>query len=147
MPNIAEMLTKGGEVKSIGLIADYIPNYQVTTVFTSSQNAAEKKDIVKRFLKAFSHGVADYNAALVDKTADADETKAVTQIIAKYAYPDRDYATAAAAIQAGAMRLSPDAALNLESVKDQLEWFQSENLVPDAASLDTLVDKSFVEAK
>ncbi|MEX6505326.1 ABC transporter substrate-binding protein [Jiella sp. M17.18] len=147
VPNIAEMLTKGGEVKSIGQVADYIPNYQVTTVFTSSGNAADKKDIVKRFLKAFSHGVADYNAALVDKTASAAETKAVTQIIAKYAYPNRDYATAAAAIQGGAMRLSPDAALNLSSVKDQLDWFKSEKLVPASASLDTLVDKSFVETK
>lgn len=145
VPNIAETLMASGDVKSIGRVADFIPNYQVTTVFTSQTNASEHKDVVKSFLKAYSRGVADYNAALVDKSADEAEKSAVTQIIAKYAYPNSNAATASSAIQDGAMRLSPEAALNLASVEDQLDWFKTEKLVPASSSIEDLVDTSFVQ--
>ena len=43
------------------------------------------------------------------------------------------------------MRLNEGAALNVASVKDQLEWFQSEGLVDAGITLDTLIDTSYVE--
>ncbi len=73
-PNIADMLTTDGQIVEIGKIADYIPNYQVTTVFTSTGNVAKRRDLVKRYLAAYAQGVADYNAALVDKIDGARTT-------------------------------------------------------------------------
>ena len=69
VPHIAKPLDKGGAVHIIGNVADYIPDYQVTVVFTSADNAANKRDTTQAFLRAFSKGAADFNAALVDKTA------------------------------------------------------------------------------
>ena len=43
------------------------------------------------------------------------------------------------------MRMNENASLNLASIEDQLEWFKSENLVPQNASIENLVDTSFVE--
>ncbi len=145
VPNIAQSLTQGGEVMEIGAIADYIPNYQVTTVFTSTKNAAENKDQVKRFLAAFSRGAADFNAALVDKTAGEAEAEAVVQLIHKYVNADQPYEKVAPSIKSGAMRISNNASLNLESVRDQLAWFQSEGMVAESVTIEMLVDPSFVE--
>lgn len=145
VPNIAAGLTKGGDVVEIGRVADYVENYQVTTVFTSTRNAAERGDLVRRFLKGFSRGIDDYNAAFVDKTMSADETEAIVAIVHRYVYNDQPIDKAAPRIKAGAMRITPQARLNMASVKDQLEWFKSEKLVPAEVTIETLVDPRYVE--
>lgn len=144
VPHIAKALTGGGAVKSIGDVADYIPNYQVTTVFTSADNASGERAQTEAFIKAFSAGAADFNAALVDKTQGdgADMVK----LIHKYVYADRPYEKAAKSIRAGSMRISPDAGLNLASIEDQLNWFKAEGLVDASITLDTVVDASYVQA-
>jgi NitT/TauT family transport system substrate-binding protein len=145
VPHIAKALAKGGAVKIIGWVNDYAPNYQVTTVFTSAQNATGKKDLVKRFLKAFSMGAADFNAALVDKKAGSDAAEKMVKLIHKYVYTSRPYAKAAPSIRNGAMRINANARLDLTSVASQLAWFKAEGLVKGAITIDKLVDKSFVE--
>lgn len=145
VPHIAKGLARAPEVEVIGKIADYIPGYQVTTVFTSTRNASERPDLVKRFLAAFSRGADDFNAALVDKTLSAEEQEAMVRLIHKYVYADRPFEKAEGSIRNGAMRINKGARLNLASVKDQLDWFKSEKLVPEAVSMETLVDTSFVE--
>lgn len=144
VPNIAEGLTAGEEVVEIGEISDFIENYQVTTVFTSTENVTENPELVSRFLAGLSKGIDDYNAALVDKTMDEAETAEIVGMIHEHIYADMPLDEADPRIRAGAMRINEGAALNVESVEDQLEWFKSENLVPEEATMETLVDTSFV---
>jgi len=143
VPHIAKPLDNAGAVHIIGNVADYIPNYQVTVVFTSADNAANKRDTSQAFLRAFSKGAADFNAALVDKTAGDKAAEDMVKLIHKYVYTDRPYEKAAPSIRNGAMRISPDAALNMDSVQDQLNWFKSEKLIKDSITVDTLVDTSY----
>ncbi|MGQ2903175.1 MAG: ABC transporter substrate-binding protein [Neoaquamicrobium sediminum] len=145
VPNIAAGLTKSGEVFEIGKVSDYIDGYQVTTIFTSADNVANNRELVEKYLAALSKGVADYNAAFVDKTMSDEDSTEVVGMIHKYVYSDRPIDAADPAIRAGAMRINEDAKLNVSSIEDQLEWFKSENLVPAEASMDKLVDTSFVE--
>jgi len=145
VPHIAKPLDKGGAVHIIGNVADYIPNYQVTVVFTSADNAANKRDTTQAFLRAFSKGAADFNAALVDKTAGDVAAQDMVKLIHKYVYADRPFEKAAKSIRNGAMRISPNAALNLASVQDQLDWFKSEKLIKDTITMDTLVDSSYTQ--
>ena len=145
VPHIAGALDGSGGAKIIGEVADYLPDYQVTTVFTSAANAADRRDLVERFLRGYSKGVADYNAALVDRSEGDAAAEDMTRLIHLYVYNDQPYEKAAGSIQSGAMRLQPNAKMNLASVRHQLEWFQSEGLVSDAITLDMLVDQSFVE--
>ncbi|MEZ5740147.1 MAG: ABC transporter substrate-binding protein [Burkholderiaceae bacterium] len=56
VPNIAAGLTTDGSVVDIGKVADYVDNYQVTTVFTSAAIADKKPELVKRFMLAYSKG-------------------------------------------------------------------------------------------
>ena len=145
VPNIAETLAQSGAVKIIGEVADYIPNYQVTTVFTSTAFAEQQEDQTKAFLQALARGTADYNAALVDRTTEQGETDAIVSLVAGYVYPDQPIETASASILAGAMRIKADMALNTSSVVDQIEWFKTQGLVKDSITYETLVDERYVE--
>jgi NitT/TauT family transport system substrate-binding protein len=145
VPNIANGLVKSGDVFEIGTIADYVDGYQVTTVFTSTEIAENNGELAENFLAAFSKGAADYNAAFVDKTMSEDDSAEIVAMIHEWVYTDRPLADADPAIRAGAMRINENAKLNVASIEDQLEWFKSENLVPQDASIENLVDTSFVE--
>ncbi len=145
VPHIAKPLAKSGAVHIIGDVADYLPNYQVTTVFTSSKNAANEKELTKNFLAAFAKGVADYNAAMVDKSKGDAAQSEMVDLIHKYVYTSRPREKAAPSIINGSMRLNAGAAMNVASIKDQLDWFKSEGLVDANTKLENLVDTSFVK--
>ncbi|MDF3412927.1 ABC transporter substrate-binding protein [Sulfitobacter sp. M57] len=145
VPHIAKPLAGSGAVHIIGNVSDYLPNYQVTTVFTSTKNATGERDQTVAFLNGFSKGVADYNATMIDKADGEDGVNAMVDLIHKYVYTDRPREKAAPSIINGTMRLNEGAKLNIASVQDQLSWFQSEGLVDADITLDTLVDSSFVD--
>lgn len=146
VPHIAKPLAGSGAVHIIGDIADYIPDYQVTTVFTSAENAANERAKTEAFLSAFSKGAADFNAALVDKNAGESAADEMVKLIHKYVYTDRPFEKAAPSIINGAMRINANAAMNAQSIQNQLDWFKSEKLVKDSITIDTLVDSSYVES-
>ena len=144
VPHIAKPLAASGAVHIIGNVSDYLPDYQVTTVFTSAKNAANESELTKSFLSGFSAGVADYNDVMVDRKQDDAAVNEMVDLIHKYVYADRPREKAAPSIINGSMRLAREASLNVASVRDQLEWFQSEGLVNSAITLDTLLDTSYV---
>ena len=145
VPHIAKGLAGAGKVKIIGNVADYIPNYQVTTVFTSAKNAAEERGRTEAFLRAFSRGADDFNAALVDKTAGDVAAMEMVNLVHKYVYADKPIEKAEKSIRNGAMRINAGAALNKASVMDQLNWFKAEGMVKDSVNYQTLVDDSYVK--
>ncbi|MFV0513425.1 MAG: ABC transporter substrate-binding protein [Jhaorihella sp.] len=145
VPHIAKPLAGSGAVHIIGNVADYLPGYQVTTVFTSEANATGQRARTEAFLRAFSRGADDFNAALVDRTAGEAASEDMVRLIHKYVYADRPYEKAAPSIINGAMRINANAALNRGSVLDQFDWFKSEGLIKDSITFDTLVDSSYVK--
>lgn len=145
VPHIAKPLAGSGAVHMIGSVSDYLPNYQVTTVFTSAKNASDERDMTAAFLKGFSQGVKDYNATMIDKASGDAGVQEMVDLIHKYVYTDRPREKAAPSIINGTMRLNEGAALNLASLQDQLSWYQSEGLVGDNITLETVVDSSYVE--
>jgi NitT/TauT family transport system substrate-binding protein len=145
VPHIAKPLAGSGAVHIIGNISDYLPHYQVTTVFTSAKNAADERGQTGDFLAGFGKGVSAYNRAMIDR-ADGDAgVDAMVDLIHKYVYTDRPREKAASSIINGTMRLNEGAKLNVASIQDQLSWFQSEGLVKGDITLDTLVDTSYVD--
>ncbi|UWR30598.1 ABC transporter substrate-binding protein [Sulfitobacter sp. W002] len=145
VPHIAKPLAGSGAVHIIGDVATYLPDYQVTTVFTSTKNASDEQEMTKNFLAGYSKGVADYNAAMIAKDSGDAGVDEMVDLIHKYVYTDRPRDKAAPSIINGTMRLNEGAKLNVASVRDQLEWFQSEGLVDSDITLETLIDTSYVE--
>jgi len=145
VPHIAKPLAGSGAVHIIGNVSDYLPNYQVTTVFTSAKNAADERGQTGDFVKAFSMGASDYNSTMIDKSGGEDGVNEMVDLIHKYVYTDRPREKAAPSIINGTMRINEGARLNTASVQDQLSWFQSEGLIDGDITLDTFVDTSYVE--
>lgn len=145
VPNLGKPLAASDEIVGIGWISDYIPDYQVTTVFTATDIANEREELVGRFLDAYSRGVSDHNDALVDKITDAEEEEAVLRIIAQYISADQPFERASKSIRNGAMRINENAKMNVTNLRDQLDWFQREGLVSDDISFETVFDTSHVE--
>lgn len=145
VPHIAKPLAGSGAVHIIGDVSDYLPRYQVTTVFTSADNAANERDQTASFVTGFSKGVSDYNAAMIDRAGGEDGVNEMVDLIHKYVYTDRPREKAAPSIINGTMRLNEGASLNVASIRDQLEWFQSEGLVDDDITLETVLDTSYVD--
>lgn len=146
VPHIGKPLAASGAAKQIGWVADYLPDYQVTTVFTSAETAAKDRAQAEAFIAAFAKGAADFNAALIDRTAGDEAAEEMTKLIHKYVYADEDYEAAKPKIVNGAMRMNEGAALNMASIGDQLDWFKAEGLVPASVTMETLVDGSFAPA-
>lgn len=145
VPHIAKPLAGTGTVHIIGNVSDYLPGYQVTTVFTSAKNAGGERQMTADFLKGFGKGVADYNSTMIDGADGDTGVDAMVDLIHKYVYVDRPREKAAPSIIDGTMRINEGSRLNLASIRDQLEWFQSEGLVDADITLETLVDASYVE--
>ncbi|MGB3553112.1 MAG: ABC transporter substrate-binding protein [Jannaschia sp.] len=145
VPHIASGLASGPEVHEIGKVADYLPDYQVTTLFGSTGNVADRA-LTEAYLGAMQAGAADYNATMIDRAGGDAGVAEMVALLAPYVYPDRTIEEATGAIVAGTMRINEGAALNVASVRDQLEWFQSEGLVDAGITFEQLVDTSYVEA-
>jgi NitT/TauT family transport system substrate-binding protein len=145
VPHIAKPLAASGEVHIIGNVSDYLPDYQVTTVFTSARNASDEQQMTRDYLAAYSRGVADYNAAMIARAGGDEGEAAMVELLHKYVYTDRPLDKAAPSIINGTMRLNEGAKMNVASIRDQLEWFQAEDLVSEDIPLDALIDPSYVE--
>lgn len=144
-PSVAKKMIREGAAKQIGLVSDYAPNYQVTTAFTSTKNAKDERAMTESFVAAYSKAIADYNAAFVDKTADAAEIDALAQIVHKYVESDSPAETAKQNLIDGAMRINQGLALSLDSCVEQLEWFKAEGMVKDAITNEQLFDTTYVK--
>ena len=145
VPHIAKPLAGSGAVHIIGDVAEYLPTYQVTTVFTSAENAADNRGFTESFLNGFTMGVGDYNATMVDKENGDEAVQGMVDLIHKYVYTDRPREKAAPSIINGSMRISKGAAVHLPSIEDQMRWMQSEGLVDESITLETFLDTSYVE--
>lgn len=145
VPHIAKPLAGSGAVHVIGAVQDYLPGYQTTTVFTSTENAKNQRDKTQAFLNGFSKGVTDYNAAMIDKAGGEAGVDEMVQLIHQYVYNDRPIEKAKGPIVQGTMRINENAKLNLASVQDQLDWFKDGGFVNAEVTIDDLVDTSYVE--
>ena len=144
VPNIASGLVASGAVHEIGKVADYLPGYQVTTMFGSTANVADR-ELTESFLSAMSAAISDYNATMIDRKDGDDAAAEMAAMLAPYVYPDDTVEKASASILSGTMRINEGGALNVASVRDQLDWFTSEGLIDGAIDFDEIVDTSYVE--
>lgn len=144
-PSIATRLITDNAAQKIGTIAEVAPNYQVTTAFTSTGNASGEPDMVRAFVAAYSRAIADYNAAFIDRTADAAEVDALAAIVHKYVETDSPAEVAKTNLINGAQRINEGLALAQDSIVEQLEWYKSEGMVDASVTREQLIDASFVK--
>jgi len=144
VPHVAIPLDKAKAAKIIGWMSD-LGDYQVTTIFTSTRNAEERQVLVKRFMRAYKKGIADYRAVMLNQKKDPAATEAMVKLIHKYVYTDRPYEKAAPGIKAGAVYMNEGAALDVGDVKRQLEWFKAQGLVKTKMGYQDLIATGYAD--
>jgi NitT/TauT family transport system substrate-binding protein len=121
---------------------DFYPNDQISMIFYGEKFARERPEIAKRFMKAYVRGARDYNDALENgqwkKDAKADEVIAILSKnlgmkpeLLREIYPHA---------------CDPDGKLDLDSMRKDLAFFQSQGLVTDKnQKIESIIDMSFVD--
>jgi NitT/TauT family transport system substrate-binding protein len=145
VPHIAKPLAKAGAVKHIGWLNEFTDDYQISVMAASAKTIDSNPDVVKRFIKAYSKGIAEFNRVMLNQEQYPAEVEELVKIIHKYVYTDRPYEKAAPGIKAGSMFLNEGVKLNVSDLDRQLKWMQSEGLVGGDIKIDQVVDKSFTE--
>ena len=146
VPHIAKGLNKAGAAKIIGWVSEYAP-YQVGGLFTSSKNVEQRRAVVEKFVRAYQRAATDYNTTMNALTSDGKrvfgpEADDVVTLINKYVYKGKP---SAAKIKSGAVYIDPKGRLDVGSVYQQIEWYQSRGLVDKTVSAEKIIDLSFID--
>lgn len=141
--HIATRLEASGDAKIIGWVHEQTP-YQLGGLFTSARNVEERRDVVERFVRAYSRAAADYADAFMQQDTNGArvfgaEADALIPIIEKYTKAKPE------AIKAGAPYIDPQARLKVQSIYDQIDWFKEQGLVAKSVDASDFVDLTFVE--
>tara|TARA_R110000787_G_scaffold16622_75_gene52120 strand:- start:53083 stop:54114 length:1032 start_codon:yes stop_codon:yes gene_type:complete len=145
VPHIAKPLVSSGSAKLLGWLNEYTDDYQISVMAASAKTISERPDVVKRFIKAYARGIEEFNSVMLDQK-DAAKVEELVKIIHKYVYADRPYDKAAPPIKAGSMYLNEGVKLNVTDLTRQLEWMQSEKLIPGTITIDQVINKNFTES-
>lgn len=143
-PGIAKKILAQKQAKEIGLISDFIEDYQVTTLFTSKTNISNRNR-TEAFIRAYTKAIGDYNAAFIEKTSDNSEIDSLAAILHKYIDRDLPADEAKSNLIDASMRINQGLALNQNSCIDQLEWIAKSGMMTSNISKDQLFDTSFVK--
>ena len=129
--SMARPLDASGEARIIGWAGDLVP-YQITAVFAPSRMLDARPDTLRRFVRAYRRGVADYRDGFLrldpaGKPVRDAKTAALIPLIQKYVYagdPDGPRK-----IEEGVGYYDEDARLDVQDVAAQLRWFTGQGLV------------------
>ena len=130
-----------GDVQFLAWVGDEAHVQTGATI--ASAAAANKKDLVERFLRVFRKGVGEYRAAFTgpgETRADGPTAPAIYEILAKYLAQPLD------TIRLGVGYIAPDASLDTADVLHQIAWYKSQGLVKPEVDGNAIIDRRYVAA-
>src|SRR5579875_487412 len=131
-----------GEIKLINWVADVSPNLTGSATFTSTKEANEHGDTVKKFLVAYRHGMHDFAAAFMNaqgKRQDGPTAPETLAIMSKFT------GVAPAEIEKAIPYVDPEGRIDATSVADQIAWYKSQGLLKGNVDAYTLLDSRYAE--
>jgi NitT/TauT family transport system substrate-binding protein len=139
---VAEPLVDKGQAVRLGFVGDETP-WQLGALFASTKILQSDRDAVARFVRAYQKGCRDYHDVLLKRAPDGKlehgpDAQALLAMISKHVNQPVDGVAKSLAF------VDRDARLLLDSVADQLEWYQSNGFVDKGFSVKDIVDVSFV---
>jgi NitT/TauT family transport system substrate-binding protein len=137
-PFAAPLLDKG-EVKLVGYIADVAP-WQVGVLWSTTATAEKRGGLIRRFLKAYRRGIADYHAAFTgpgETREDGPTAPAALAIIAKYS------GATPAQIEHGISYIDPEGRIDARDIAHQIDWFRAQGMLKGKIDAATLIDRRY----
>ncbi|HUK58913.1 MAG TPA: ABC transporter substrate-binding protein [Stellaceae bacterium] len=127
-----------GSAKLAGWVSDVAPDFSTgSALFTRTEIANGKGDLVKRFLVAYRHGLRDFHNAFVAKDGtetQGPEAPAVLKIMSDFTGLPPEQLTKAIPYVDGEGRIST------ADVERQIDWYKSQNLLKGEVKADALID-------
>jgi NitT/TauT family transport system substrate-binding protein len=119
---------------------EYYPDHQVGVVYFSDPLATERPEVARRFMVAYLKAVREYNDAF--RKGDAALRAAVVQALVKHTTV-KDPALYERMIMPG---LNPDGEVNVESLREDYEFWLANGYQEERVTVTDLVDHSFVRS-
>jgi NitT/TauT family transport system substrate-binding protein len=140
-PTVSQSVKAGVAVRIAGNDVIY-PGQQTAVVLYSGEFIKNAPETGRKFMRAYLRGVRDYNDALKGGRIAGKNADEVLAILVEYTeIKDKElYRT----IVPNAS--NPDGRVNAESLKKDFEFFKSQKLISGTATVDQVVDNSFVDA-
>ncbi|HEV8015057.1 MAG TPA: ABC transporter substrate-binding protein [Stellaceae bacterium] len=129
-----------GEFRLLAWAADVAPNLTGSATFTSTKEANEHGDTVKRFLTAYRQGLRDFATAFMSadgKRADGPTAPAILDLMSTYT------GIPAAQIDKAIPYVDPDGRIDAASVADQIAWYKSQGLLKGDIDANKLIDNRY----
>jgi NitT/TauT family transport system substrate-binding protein len=139
---VSQPLVDRGEAVRLGFVGDETP-WQLGALFAATRFLSSDRDTVARFVRAYQKGCRDYHDVLLRKGPDGSlrhgpEAEALLAMISKHVNQPVDVVAKSLAF------VEPEGRLLLDSVADQIEFYQSQGMVDKGFSVKDIVDTSFV---
>lgn len=140
---VANPLNNAGAAKLIGWVAEETP-WQVSGVIASRDMIENRRDVVERFIKAYTRATADYDAAFnhIDdsgKHVFGEEAEALFPIIMKYTNTTVDQ------VKDGLPYVNASGRFNVGNIAAQLDWYKERGFVNEDVDVIDVADTTFVD--
>jgi NitT/TauT family transport system substrate-binding protein len=118
------------------------PYQQTAVVLYSEEFATKRPEIALKFMRAYLKGVRDYNDALEGGRIAGPASDDLITLLQTYT----DLKDAEVYRQLSPNACDPDGAVNLDSLRKDLEFFRELNLIEKGnISVENVVDQSFAQ--
>ena len=139
-PSASQAVASGAAVRFMGDDEIY-PNHQLAVVFYSGDFARKKPDAARRYMRAYLRGVRYYNDAIENGKLVGARGEEIIEILARN-IPIKDKA---AYRNLMAPACDPDGKMNVDSIREDLEFYRSTGLIEGNVKLEQALDTSFIE--
>lgn len=135
-PHVALAVKNGAALRIAGDDEVY-PEQQSAVIIFSEDFVKNHGDLPQRWMNAYVRGLRDYNDAFFHKK-DFDE---IVKILGKWTkVTDADLYNRMTPVG-----LSPDGAMNIESLKSDEKWLLEKGYIKKAVNMDEMIDESFIQ--
>jgi NitT/TauT family transport system substrate-binding protein len=139
---VSQPLVDRGEAVRLGFVGDETP-WQLGALFASTKILQADRETVARFVRAYQKGCRDYHDVLLKKGPDGKpqhgpDAQELLAAISKHVNQPVDVVAKSLAF------VERDGRLLLDSVADQIEFYQSSGMVDKGFHVKDIVDTSFV---
>ncbi len=139
-PGTTTMVRNGVAVRFTGLDSFY-PVQQTAMLLGNGRFLADK-ETSEKFIRAYLRGVRDYVATLKDgKIAGPGAKEMIADLSAMTGIKNQELIAAAVPVF-----INPNGAVDMASLKADLEYFKSKGLVTSDVTVEDVVDPTFVDA-
>ncbi len=135
-PYLTKAVLEGTAIK-VAEVHDVYPDQQSAAIFYSPHFMQKKPNAAEKFMVAYLKGIRDYEEAFVTGKNRSE----IIAMLKKYINIESDEVWNNM-VPAG---LNPDGYLNLESLRNDLEWSKQNGFLEKVPDLNATVDHSYVE--